>query len=369
MDPRVLAVMRPFLEGWVGNPSAPHALGREARESLGAARAKVARLVGGRPEGLVFTSGATEANNLAVKGVALRSGRRHLVTTAVEHVSVLNPCRDLVRLGYEVTVLPVDPEGRVDPDAVRRALRPDTCLISVGAANAELGTVQPWREIARVAREAGVPFHVDGVGALGRLPLAAEADGIDLLSLSANDLYGPPGVGALWIRAGVWLQPQMLGAGQEGGLRSGTENLAGAVGFGVAAELAQREGPGEIQRIRALRDRLFEGLDAGIPGLRLLGPRRDRLPHHLAFTVAGVKGESLLLGLDLAGISASSGSVCAAVSGEPSYVLRAVGLDLREAEGSVCLTLGRWTRSEDVEALLEELPPLVARLRSLSPLA
>jgi cysteine desulfurase len=235
--------MRPFLEGWIGNPSAPHALGEEARESLAAARSKVGRLVGGRPEGIVFTGGATEANNLAVKGVALRGPGRHVVTTTVEHASVLAPCRDLVKAGFEVTVLPVDREGRVEPDAVREALRPDTCLVTAGAASQEVGTVQPWRDIAAVTRAAGVPLHVDGVGVVGRLPLAADADGIDLLTLGANDLYGPPGVGALWVRPGVRLLPQTLGGGQEEGLRSGTENLPGVVGLGVAAELVARGGP------------------------------------------------------------------------------------------------------------------------------
>src|SRR3990172_8031888 len=227
VDPRVLAVMSPFLEGWVGNPSALHALGQEARDSLDAARAKIGRLVGGRPEGVVFTSGATEANNLAIKGIALRGTRRHVVTTAIEPASVLAPCRDLVKAGFDVPFLPVDGEGRVAPAEVRAALRPDTCLGSIGAANPEIGTIQPWRAIATITHEAGVPLHLDGVGAVGRVPLAVEAGGIDLLTLAANDLYGPPGVGALWVRPGLQLVPQLLGGGQQRGLRSGTENLAG----------------------------------------------------------------------------------------------------------------------------------------------
>lgn len=361
--------MRPFLEGWIGNPSAPHALGEEARESLAAARSKVGRLVGGRPEGIVFTGGATEANNLAVKGVALRGPGRHVVTTTVEHASVLAPCRDLVKAGFEVTVLPVDREGRVEPDAVRGALRPDTCLVTAGAASQEVGTVQPWRAIAAVTRAAGVPFHVDGVGVVGRLPLAVDADGIDLLTLGANDLYGPPGVGALWVRPGVRLLPQTLGGGQEEGLRSGTENLPGVVGLGVAAELVVREGPAESARLTSLRDRLIDGLAARCPAARLTGSRRGRLPHHVSLVVSGVKGESLVLGLDVAGVSASTGSECAARTREPSPVLRALGLDPLEAEGSLCLTLGRWTTGEDVEGVLAELPALVERLRALSPLA
>lgn len=368
VDPRLLAVMNPFLEGWVGNPSALHALGQEARDSLDAARAKIGRLVGGRPDAVVFTSGATEANNLAIKGIALRGGRRHLVTTAIEHTSVLNPCRDLMKTGFEVTFLPVDADGRLSPDQVRAALRPDTGLVSIGAANAEIGTIQPWRAIAAVTQEARVPLHVDGVGAVGRVPLGVEADGIDLLTIAANDLYGPPGVGALWVRSGLQLVPQLLGGGQQGGLRSGTENLAGVVGLGVAAELAFREGPGETARLTALRNRLLEGLAVGCPAARVTGPHEGRLPHHVSLAVPGIKAESLILALDLVGISAATGSPCASLTGEPSHVLRAIGLDPLVAAGSLCVTLGRWTRAEDVHAFVAELPPIVDRLRACSPL-
>ena len=215
--------------------------------------------------------------------------------------------------------------------------------------------------------EAGVPLHVDAVGALGRLPIAVETDGIDLLTVSANDLYGPPGVGALWVRPGLHLAPQLLGGGQEGGLRSGTENLAGAVGLGVAAEFAFREGPGEAARLEVLRDRLVDGLGARCPSSRLVGPRRDRLPQHAAFVVPGVKGESLLLALDLAGISAASGTA-RALTGEPSHVLRAMGLGEREAQGALAFTLGRWTTADEVDVVLSDLPPIVERLRAASPL-
>jgi cysteine desulfurase len=361
--------MRPFLEGWVGNPAARHSLGEEARESLRAARAKVGRLVGGRADGVIFVSGATEANNLAIKGVALRAPGRHVVTTAIEHPSLLAPCRDLVKAGFEITALPVDAEGRVSPDDVRRALRSDTCLVTFGAANGEAGTVQPWRPIAAVTREAGVPLHLDAVGVLGRLPVAVETEGIDLLTVSANDLYGPPGVGALWVRPGLRLLPQLLGGGQEGGLRSGTENLAGAVGLGVAAEFAFREGPAEAGRLEALRDRLVDGLGQRCPALRVVGPRRDRLPQHAGFVVPGVKGESLLLALDLAGISAASGTACGALTGEPSQVLRAMGLGEREAQGALAFVLGRWTTADEIDVVLAELPPIVERLRAASPFA
>jgi cysteine desulfurase len=357
--------MRPFLEGWVGNPAARHSLGEEARDSLQAARAKVGRLVGGRAEGVVFLSGATEANNLAVKGVALRGPGRHVVTTAIEHPSVFAPCRDLVTAGYVVTTVAVDREGRASPDEIRRALRADTCLVTLGAASGEIGTVQPWRAIAAETRARGVPFHLDAVGVLGRLPVAVEAEGIDLLTVSANDLCGPPGVGALWVRPGLQLAPQLLGGGQEGGRRSGTENLAGAVGLGVAAEFAFREGPAEATRVGALRDRLIEGLAARCPALGLVGSRRDRLPQHAGFAAAGVKGESLVLALDLAGISAS----CGAPAGEPSAVLRALGLSEREAQGALAFSLGRWTTADEIDVVLAELPPIVERLRAASPVA
>jgi cysteine desulfurase len=369
VDPRVLGVMRPFLEGWVGNPAARHSLGEEARESLRAARTKVGRLVGGRPDGVVFLSGATEANNLAIKGIALRGPGRHVVTTTVEHPSILVPCRDLIKAGLEVSAVPVDAEGCVSPDDVRGALRADTCLVALGAANGESGAMQPWKAIAAVTREAGVPLHLDAVGVLGRLPIAVDTEGVDLLTVSANDLYGPPGVGALWVRPGLRLAPQLLGGGQEGGLRSGTENLAGAVGLGVAAEFALREGAAEAGRLEGLRDRLVDGLKTRCPSLRLVGPRRNRLPQHAGFVVPGVKGESLVLALDLAGISATSGTACGALTGESSHVLRAMGFGEREAQGALAFILGRWTTADEIDVVLADLPPIVERLRAASPFA
>jgi cysteine desulfurase len=370
VDPRVLAVMRPFLEAGIGNPSARHSLGAEARESLDAARVKVARLCGGAPGGIVFTSGATEANNLAIKGVGLRTrgAPTRIVLSAVEHMSVINPCRDLEKAGATLCFLPVDGDGRVDPTALAAALTADTALVSIGAANPEIGTVQPLKEIGRVTREARVPLHVDGVGALGRVPLNVEAMGIDLLTVSGNDLYGPPGSGALWVRPGLHLHPQILGGGQEGGYRSGTENLPGTVGFGVAAELMRIEGTHqEAGRLSGLRDRLMHGLLDAIPDCRLTGAPGARLPHHLSLLLRGVKADSVLLDLDLAGVAASSGSACASLTQTTSHVLRAIGCSAEEADGSLCFTLGRWSTAADVEALLDRLPPIVARLRALTP--
>jgi cysteine desulfurase len=369
VDPRVLAVMRPFLEGGIGNPSARHALGAEARESLDAARIKVARLCGGSSCGIVGNPAATEANNLAVKGVVLRArtGTARIVLSAIEHISVINACRDLEKTGVTLGFLPVDRDGRLDPASLGEALTPDTVLVSIAAANPEIGTVQPLKEIGRITRAAGVPLHVDGVGALGRVPLNVEAMGIDLLTVSGNDLYGPPGSGALWVRPGVRIHPQMLGGGQEGGYRSGTENLPGVVGFGVAAELMRVEGAHqEAGRLALLRDRLMNSLLGTIPDCRLTGARDGRLPHHLSLALRGVKADSVLLDLDLAGVAASSGSACASLTQTTSHVLRAIGCPPEEAEGSLCFTLGRWSIATDVEAVLERLPPIVARLRALA---
>jgi cysteine desulfurase len=369
VDPRVLAVMRPFFEAGIGNPSARHSLGAEARESLEAARIKVARLVGGAPSGIIFTSGATEANNLAVKGMALRGSERprHVVISCVEHVSIVNACRDLEKAGGAVTLLSVDGEGRVDPDALHRAIRPDTGLVSIAAANEEIGTLQPLADLARVTRAARVPFHVDGVGAIGRAPLAAESLGIDLLTLSGNDIYGPPGTGALWVRKGAKLAAHILGGGQEGGYRSGTENLPGLVGLGVAADLIRSEAAhGESERLAGLRDRLLHGLLETVPNCRVTGPLTRRLPHHASLVLRGVKADSVLLDLDLAGIAASSGSACAALTQTPSHVLRAIGCSAEEAEGSLCFTLGRWSTSTEVDVVLDRLPAIVTRLRALS---
>jgi cysteine desulfurase len=369
VDPRVVGVMRPFLEGGIGNPSAPHSVGAEARASLEAARAKVARLIGGAAGGVVFTSGATEANNLAIKGVALRAGeRRHIVTSAIEHISIVNCCRDLEKRGYAVTYVGVDEAGRIDPEGVVAAVRPETALVSIGGASAEIGTLQPLREIGRAARVRGVPFHVDAVGPAGRIPLSVNEFGIDLLTLSSNDLYGPPGAGALWVRPGMKIGPLILGGGQEEGYRSGTENLPAIVGMGVAADLARVEQSAETERLVALRDRLLRSILDTVPGARLTGPPgRQRLPHHVSIVLRSVKADGVLLDLDLRGIAASSGSTCTAQTGAPSHVLRAIGCDALECEGALCFTLGRWTTAADIDAVLEALPATVERLRRLAP--
>lgn len=366
VDPRVLALMRPFLEGGVGNPAASHSLGQEAREALDGSRAKVARLFGGAPSGVIFTAGATEANNLAILGVAARRPGAHIVTSAVEHVSVLNACHQLEKQGHPVTYVGVDAEGRVDPDAVTREVRPDTALVSIMAANGEIGTLQPVREIGRLLALRHVLFHVDAVGAIGRVACVADDCHIDLLTLSSNDLYGPPGAGALWKRPAVPLAPLIVGGGQEHGLRSGTENLPAIAGMGVAADLVRAEGPAETARLAGLRDRLLAGLLARVPGLRVTGARgARRLPHHVSAVVPGVKADGLLLEMDLRGVAASSGSSCAALTGDASHVLRAIGCPPADADGSLCFTLGRWTTAVEIDAALEVVPAAVDRLRRL----
>jgi cysteine desulfurase len=367
VDPRVAAVMRPFLEGGAGNPSASHSLGLEARASLDGARAKIARLVGGAAAGVIFTASATEANNLALKGFAARAAGRHLVTSAVEHVSVLNTCRELEKRGHSVTYVPVDAEGRVDPAAVARAVTPDTAMVSIQAASSEIGTVQAIAEVGRAVRGRGVAFHVDGVGMVGHLALAVDECAIDLLSLSSNDLYGPPGAGALWVRPETKLTPLIVGGAQEHGYRAGTENLPAIVGMGVAAELARVERAAEGARLAALRDRLLDGIVAGVPEAAVTGARGLwRLPHHASVVVPGVKADAVLMDLDLRGIAASSGSACNALTGEASHVLRAIGCERAAAEGSLCFTLGRWTTAADIDAVLDVLPEVVARLRRLA---
>jgi cysteine desulfurase len=367
LDPRVARAVSAALAAGFGDPSARHAPGRRARAALDEARARVGRLIDGAPEGVVFTSGATEAVNLALRGLAARAGGGHVVASTADHVSVLTCCRHLLKHGWAVTLLGVDADGRVDPAAVAAAVRDDTAVVSLGAANGEIGTVQPIREIARLTRARGIPLHVDAVHALGRVPLGVTEDQVDLLSLSSSDLHGPPGAGALWVRPRLQLAPVLLGGGQEGGYRAGTENLHGIIGLGVAAELAWRERDRDIPRVAQLRDRLLSALLAQVPGARLLGPAPPaRLPHHASILVPAVKAEAVLMELDLRGVAASSGSACATLTGEPSHVLRAIGVAPEDAEGSLVFTLGRSTTGAEVDHATAAVVTAVARLRALA---
>ncbi len=364
VDPRVLAAMLPYFAEQPGNASSLHRFGQEARAAVERARSEVAAAVGARPAEIVFTSGATEADNLAVLGAALASQARgrHVVTSAIEHHAVLEACRSLEAWGYEVTYLPVDGRGLVDPEDVRRALRPDTVLVSVMAANNEVGTLQPVAEIGRIARERGVPFHTDATQMVGALPVDVDGLGVDLLSMSAHKRYGPKGVGALYVRTGAPLRRIQHGGSHERGRRGGTENVPGIVGFGAALRIAREEMDAERARLVALRDRMVREALA-IPGARLNGDPARRLPNNVHLSFEGTDSQSLVIGLDLHGVAASSGSACTSGSLEPSHVLVALGLPAEWAAGAVRLSLGRGTTEAEVAYALGALREVVTGLR------
>jgi cysteine desulfurase len=359
------AAMAPFLDTVYGNPSSIHAAGQAARRALDEARDRVAGAIGARGEEILFTSGGTEADNLALTGVFLAEypARDHLITAATEHHAVLDTCEFLRGLGAEVTLLPVDGDGRVDPAAVAAAITPRTCLVSIMAANNEIGTLAPLPEIARVTREAGIPFHTDAVQWAGALPLDVEVLGVELLTLSAHKFYGPKGAGALYLRRGTRLTPLLHGGGQERGRRAGTENVAGIAGMARALELAVAEIPTEAPRLTALRDRLLAALQDTLPDVILNGHPSDRLPNNLNVSFPGVDNELLLLNLDLEGMAASAGSACTAGSLEPSHVIAALGASPERLRGSIRLSLGHETTEAEIDAVVERLVPIVRRLR------
>jgi cysteine desulfurase len=362
--------MRPFLEGNYGNPSSLHWAGREARAAVEQARGQVADLIGAKPEEIVFTGSGTESDNMALIGILEDPARtaRHMVTSPIEHPAILETCQFLKGRDVACDFLPVDGNGIVDQQALPGLMRRDTALVSVMAANNVVGTVQPVRDLGRITHEHGALFHTDAVQAGGKIPFDLKTDPIDLLSLSAHKLHGPKGVGALYIREGVKLNPVVHGGGQERGLRSATENVAGIVGFGRAAEIAREEASTEACRLVNLRDRLIEGMIAVAPNAYLIGHRYRRLPGHICVGFDGLEGEAikLLLTLDEAGIAISSGSACSAHrAGEPSYVLRAMGFDVFRAKGSLRITLGRFNDGADVTHFLEVLPRALETLRPI----
>jgi cysteine desulfurase len=367
----VTEAMLPYLTKNYGNPSAIHILGREAMRALEEARSKVAALINGNGEEIIFTSGATESNNLAILGTALKNKGcgNHIITSKIEHVSVLNTCNYLEKEGFNVTYLPVDQYGLVKLHDVGKAISPKTILISIMHANNEIGTVQPIREIGKIARSHQIPFHVDAVASFGKIPIDVERDNIDLMTLSANEIYGPRGVGGLYVRKGTRIQPILYGGGQERKLRSGTENIAGAIGFGKAAEVAKETMSLESERLRKLRDKTVHSVLGRIDYSYLNGHPSRRIPTNVNIRFSFIEGESLLLNLDMEGIAAATGSACTSKTLEPSYVLIATGLKHEEAHGSLQLTYGRDTTEEDVNFLLQVLPGIVSRLRAMSPLA
>ncbi|MFC1893010.1 cysteine desulfurase NifS [Chloroflexota bacterium] len=368
--PDVVAAMQSYFNEVFGNPSSIYFCGQEAKGAVEEARVKVANLIGARDEEIVFTSGGTEADNFALEGVALANESKgdHIITSTIEHHAVIEPGRFLESRGYRVSYLPVDEYGLIDPDDVRRAITDKTVLISVMQANNEIGTVEPVAEIGQIAREAGVYFHTDAVQTVGHIPIDVDGLGVDLLSISAHKLYGPKGVGALYIRKGTRLLPFLHGGEQERRRRASTENVPGIVGFGRAAEIARQEMDEEAERLIYLRDKLIKGILGGIEHTRLNGHPSRRLPNNVNVSVDFVEGESMCLNLDLEGICVSTGSACSSSSLEPSHVLLAVGLPAEQAQGSLRLTLGKWTNEEEIERVLEVLTLIVAKLRAMSPL-
>jgi len=370
MRDEVLEAMSPYFNIRFGNPSSIHWFGQEARGAIEEAREKVAALIGGRGEEIVFTSGGTEADNFAIKGTAYANERNgnHIIASSIEHHAVLESCHFLERRGTRVTYLPVDKYGLVDPEDVSAAITEKTVLISIMHASNEVGTIQPIAEIGKIARERGIPLHTDAVQTAGHIPVNVDEMGVDLLSMSAHKLYGPKGVGALYIRKGTRLVSFMHGGEQERRRRASTENVPGIVGFGRAAELAQSELGKEARRLISLRTQLIEGLLERIDRLTLNGHPTKRLPNNVNVSIEFVEGESILLNLDLEGIAASTGSACSSSSLEPSHVLLALGLPHELAHGSLRFTMGLYTTEEDIGRVLEVLPPVVARLRAMSPL-
>ncbi|MDQ7793074.1 MAG: cysteine desulfurase NifS [bacterium] len=351
-----------------GNPSSLHRFGRRARAAMEEARERVARAIAAEPEEIVFTSGGTESNNLALKGVAIRAGRGHLITTQVEHHAVLHTCEALEKQGFPITYLPVDRYGRVTPEQVAAAITADTVLVSVMMANNEVGTIQPIAAIGAICRERGVLLHTDAVQSFGQLNVDVRSLSVDLLTLSGHKVYGPKGVGALYVRRGVRLAPLMQGGGHERKRRPGTENVPGIVGLGKAAELASRDLPERARHLAAMRDRLTRGIQEKIGDVVLNGHPTERLPNNANLCFRYVEGESVLLALDSKGIGASSGSACTSGALEPSHVLMAMGLPHDLAQGSVRFSVGRQTTAEDIDYVLDVLPPSIGRLRAMSPL-
>jgi len=368
--PEVVKAMLPYFADAFGNPSSIYSYGQEAKRAVEEARTKVAELIGARSEEIVFTSGGTEADNYALKGVAYANEHKgnHIITTAIEHHAVLAVCKFLERRGFRITYLPVDKYGLVAPDDVKKAITDKTILISVIHANNEVGTIEPVAEIGKIAREAGVYFHSDAVQTVGHIPVNVDELKVDLFSISGHKFYGPKGVGALYVRKGTRLVPLMHGGEQEKRRRAGTENVLAIVGLGKAVELAGREVAKEAERLAYLRDKLIKGLGEKIDHIRLNGHPTRRLPNNVNVSVDFVEGESMLLNLDLEGICASTGSACSSASLEPSHVLLALGLPPEQAHGSLRFTLGRENTEADVERVLEVLPVIVARLRAMSPL-
>jgi cysteine desulfurase len=371
VDPRVLRFAERYLEDVYGNPSSLHSAGLEAKKAIEDARSKVAELINAENETcVIFTSGATESNNLAIKGTALRNvGKgKKVAASAIEHISVLNPMKELQKSGFELTLIPVDSTGIVDSEKLEVIVSKDTTVTSIMYANNEIGTIQPIKKISQIVHERGLYLHVDATAAAGRIPIDVQNDGIDFLTLSSNDLYGPQGAGALYVKPGVKIQAILPGGGQERGLRSGTENIFAIAGMGEAARIAKDEMDQESKRLTGIRDKLIDEI-LKIDKSFLTGHRTQRLPHHASFRFSGIEGESILLNMDMRHhIQIATGSACTSRTLEPSHVLLAIGLKHEEAHGSLVMTLGRSNKPEQVPAIVKSVKETVERLRGLSPL-
>lgn len=370
VDPRVLEKMLPFFSESYGNASTLYKLGQVSHAALEEARKNVAAVIGVKPSEIFFTGSGTESDNMALRGMMhsrQAKGRRHLITTTFEHPAVLQTARALEKEGFRVTYLPVDLTGTVDLKALEDAICEDTALVSIMAANNEIGTIQPIAEIGRICRSKGVTFHTDAVQAYGHMPIDVSEMNIDILSLSAHKICGPKGVGAIYIRSGLMLEPVITGGGQEKNRRSGTENVAGIVGLGEAARIKLEGMEQENARLRKMQRRLIDGVLSAIPESTLTGHPENRLPGSCSFTFTAVEGESLVLLLDMKGICASTGSACSTGSLDPSHVLMAIGLSHETAHGSLRISLGEFNTEEDVDYILQELPGVIARLREMSP--
>ncbi len=370
VDPRVVEAMRPYMEA-AGNPSSIISPGLRARQALEDARQQIATLLGDEnPRTVYFTGSATESNNITVMGAAesLKSKGNHIIVSAIEHVSVLNPCKELMKHGFDVSIVPVDGEGVVDVESLEKAITDKTILISVMYANGEIGTIQPVREIGKIAAEKKIMFHVDGTAACGKIPVDVMADGIDIMTVSSNDMAGPQGVAGLYAKKGVKLEPVMFGGGQERGLRPGTENIAGVAGMGKAAEISMAEMGENAAHTKKLTDRLMDGLTEKVSDCYVTGSRTNRLPNHASVRFSYIEGESIILNLDMMGVAAASGSACTSKTLKASHVLIALGLKHEEAHGSLVMTLTRDNTEEDIDYIIEVLPGIVERLRMMSPL-
>ena len=370
MHPKVVEAIMPFFKEGFGNPSNLHKFGRITSDAIQAARTQVANLIHAKPNEIIFTSSGTEANNFAIKGILASHKKKgnHIVTTQIEHFSVLNPLKSLEKSGYVVTYLPVDKYGMVNPDDVRNAITPTTTMVSIMYANGEIGTIEPIKEIGTITKEKGIVFHTDAVAAAGNIPIDVLDTHIDVLSMSANQFYGPSGIGALYLREGIRILPFMEGGVQEGGRRAGTENITGIVGIGKAAELAKLEMAQRMDKVQNLRSQLRDGILSKINRVYLNGHSTNRLPGNLSLCIEFIEGESVLLFLDMQGVAISSGSACTSRALKASHVIMATGVDAALAQGTVLFSLGIDNSEADVKYVLEKFPPIVERLRQMSPL-